>query len=132
MKMIASSDDMHFSKIRVENILLLTTKQGLHKYENKNSCRAAYMPTYLHVNAYNLCTFKEIPFLLSQNISSMYIQKSCKFHQILSSLARAITKFYDLLGQPSYIYMCVYVCVRSNIETCNNQCVSAFLSHCIG
>ena len=31
-EMIASSAGMHFSKIFVENVLLLTTKQGLHKY----------------------------------------------------------------------------------------------------
>ena len=33
----------------------------------------------------------------------MYIKRPCNFHQIPSSHSRVIKKFYDLLGQPSYL-----------------------------
>ena len=33
----------------------------------------------------------------------MYIKRSCNFHEVPTSQARIIKKFYDLLGHPSYM-----------------------------
>ena len=58
----------------------------------------------------------------------MWMKTSCKFYRIPGTQSRVITKVHDLLGQPSYMSLCVFRnCLFDTARTLCSVCTVAQL-----
>ena len=66
---------------------------------------APHTPTHSQVRVYKIVILTVIPPIFVQNVYVLYIKISYKFHRIPDAQSCDITKVYDFLGHPSYVYI---------------------------